>query len=162
MVGERNQNREAVRWETGDTTTSGSQYLLNQNNDTILSEQQQQLLQQHQQLQQPQQTRGESYQHQHYHLQNQLSFDAMCSGGDPVHPISFDGYDGAVVVSTTNLGGPPSASTGGGIGGSIGAGGAKEVRYAHFPSLQSPSHLSSTNLQSRELTQAPLQRTHSR
>lgn len=75
-------------------------------------------------------------------------------------PINFDGYDGAVVVSTTNLGAPSSGSTGGIVGGP--GGGAKEVRYAQFPPLQSPSHHSSTNLQSRELAQVPLERTHSR
>lgn len=152
MVGERNQNREAVRWEPGDTTTSSSQLLTNQNNDNILSQQSQQE-QQQQQQQQP-------YQHQHYPLQHQSSFDAMCSGGqfgDSMAPIGFGGYDGAL-VSTTNMGAPPTAE-GGGVGGT---GDPKEVRYVQFPPLQSPSHLSSTNLQSRELAQAPLQRTHSR
>ncbi|XP_039430160.1 potassium voltage-gated channel protein Shab isoform X4 [Culex pipiens pallens] len=59
----------------------------------------------------------------------------------------------------TGTGGPGSTSGGGGGGGAGGS--AKEVRYAPFPSVQSPS-LPGTTANYMQMSQAPLQRAHSR
>lgn len=109
MVGEHDQEREAVRWEL---TSS------------------------------PQTNNGADPQ--------QANFATMCSGGGQIlqDSMPFGSYDG-YETSSTNMG----ATISGGPG--------KEVRYAPFPAIQSPSHIS-TNNQSNQFNQAPLQRAHSR
>lgn len=148
MVGDRDREREAVRWELGETTPPP--------------------------------------------FNNGGPGTAMCSGpaapGGPLQGGSFD--DGITNTTTTNIGGggsmggagagggstgglggiglpggggtaggagtgAPGSTSGGGVGGS-----AKEVRYAPFPSIQSPSLPGTANY--TQMSQAPLQRAHSR
>lgn len=139
MVGDRDREREAVRWELGDTTPPP--------------------------------------------FNNGGPGSAMCSGpaapGGPLQGDSFD--DGITITTTTNIGGlgggggstgglvgiglPGGGGTAGGAGAgaggtSAGGGSAKEVRYAPFPSIQSPSLTMAGNFP--QMSQAPLQRAHSR
>ncbi|XP_058466128.1 potassium voltage-gated channel protein Shab isoform X6 [Malaya genurostris] len=133
MVGDRDREREAVRWELGETTPPP--------------------------------------------FNNGGPGTTMCSG--PAAPGgSFD--DGT--TTTTNMGGMGGGGAGGstgglggvglpGGGGMVGGGGtggggtsggggsSKEVRYAPFP-IQSPTHPASASF--AQMSQAPLQRAHSR
>ncbi|XP_055531656.1 uncharacterized protein LOC129722324 isoform X3 [Wyeomyia smithii] len=133
MVGDRDREREAVRWELGETTPPP--------------------------------------------FNNGGPGTTMCSGS-AAQGGSFD--DGGT-TTTTNIGGMGGGAGGGSSGGlggaglpsgggmvggggpgggtSGGGGSSKEVRYAPFP-LQSPSHPASASF--AQMSQAPLQRAHSR
>ncbi|XP_055624810.1 potassium voltage-gated channel protein Shab isoform X3 [Toxorhynchites rutilus septentrionalis] len=137
MVGDRDREREAVRWELGETTPPP--------------------------------------------FNNGGPGTTMCSGpaapGGILPGGSFDdgttttttnigGFGGGAGGSTCGLGGAGLPCGGGVVGGGGGTGGgvtsgggssAKEVRYAPFP-VQSPSHAASYT----QMSQAPLQRAHSR
>lgn len=137
MVGDRDREREAVRWELGETTPPPF---------------------------------------------NNGGPGTMCSGpGAPGSSLPGGSFDDGTINTTTNIGGfggggsssggfggtgapggggiPGGGGTGGGGGTSGGGGSTKEVRYAPFP-IQSPTHPASASY--TQVSQAPLQRAHSR
>lgn len=138
MVGDRDREREAVRWELGETTPPP--------------------------------------------FNNGGPGTTMCSGSAaPGSSLPGSSFDDGTINTTTNIGGyggggsstggfgraslpggggiPGGGGAGGGGGTSGGGGSAKEVRYAPFP-VQSLSHPASASY--AQMSQAPLQRAHSR
>ncbi|XP_062708551.1 potassium voltage-gated channel subfamily B member 2 isoform X4 [Aedes albopictus] len=132
MVGDRDREREAVRWELGETTPPP--------------------------------------------FNNGGPGTTMCSGSAaPGSSLPGSSFDDGTINTTTNIGGyggggsssggiggaslPGGGGAGGGGGTSGGGGSAKEVRYAPFP-VQSPTHPTSASF--TQMSQAPLQRAHSR
>uniref|UniRef100_A0A182P6C2 BTB domain-containing protein n=1 Tax=Anopheles epiroticus TaxID=199890 RepID=A0A182P6C2_9DIPT len=159
MVGDRDREREAVRWELGETTpppfnNGGPGSLCGGALQGVL-------------------------------LPPGSSFDdgnapaslsgplASVGGGGSTTGLSALSVTGAGPAGSLSGSGPGAASGGtGGAGGGGGAGSGKEVRYAPFP-IQSPSHQAAaaamaagnaTNNQPNyaQMAQAPLQRAHSR